>query len=70
MKLIAFTVFTVVGLAAGMVIGLSTMPGLPTDAYRSDRYWHLIVNTLGGAAAGMGIAAACVHLTDDKSKKG
>ena len=70
MKLIAFTVFTVVGLAAGMVIGLSTMPGLPTDAYRSDRYWHLIVNTFGGSAAGMGIAAIGVRMTDDKSKKG
>jgi|688.fasta_scaffold52734_5 hypothetical protein len=70
MKLIAFMLFTVVGLAAGLVIGLSTMPGTPTEFYRPDRYWHLIVNTFGGAAAGMGIAAIGVRMTDDKPKKG
>jgi hypothetical protein len=67
MKTVMFTLLTLAGLATGLVVGLATMP---ESFYRSQRHWHLIANTVGGAAAGIGCAAIVARLTGDKGGKG
>ena len=66
MKLFAFILLTVIGLVAGMVIGLSSMP-----PYQWRHQEHLTGNAIGGTVAGMiagGIAAWIAGGSKDKKK--
>ena len=64
MKLVAFTLLTLAGLAAGLVIGLSSMP-----AYQVDRQKHLMDNALGGAIAGIVAGVIAAKVAGGSSKK-
>lgn len=64
MKLFAFILLTVIGLGAGMVIGLSSMP-----QFQQFRQEHLMKNAIGGTVAGMAAGAIAVWLVGGPSKK-
>ncbi len=64
MKLIAFTLLTLSGLAAGLVIGLASMP-----KFQEFRQNHLVSNAIGGAVAGMAMGGIAAWVIGGTSKK-